>query len=727
MLNKQRKGGSTMFYKRLTLAFFAVCFSITAFLIQPAFANEGVVLGNTPRRIIFNYLKFLVEVGALEEFQFTSGILEDKAPDDGLISIKNNKVLNDILNEIDFEYTSEYWTREMIIGSVNEALQGKGYDLNGLGSQVVSFIQASPLLRTSIEEMEFFLEIDLDQRVSVSANLVYPVVNNIRYLGNTQAAWSVPEIEMSMMELLQMNQINSYISGVADGNIANGFSKAIDLAYSVEMKKYLGGDVDVNNPEHLSALLYFGQLQDTLIKLFPVELIKMGYGKILAQVEAIENDWFTRADKKGRIIDSKPDISDATVSKYISTRLDLATIFQAKLNEVDYYGRQLSITDSYEAGLINSWVDAVFDKMREKNYNPVSQSFTGSYTLAQATASIENFIDIAKDLKPAMEAVYGSLPITDKGRAGEHARNLVNIYSNLALTLQENGVATDKKDAVEKVSKLLPGVSNGAALLNKFKELYAAAGVSKSDSYFKTEQDGQMAYAGFLTVAVSMLDYDNYFGIGNESFEDIFGSDGELVKMINTGLEMGLVDKVKEYLGESGDLSMDEGYIAGIYTFWNQVLYAAVENLGEENGKDYVWQQLDARTELRQALQDVGIYEANNARTAGILGAFERGLDGSLSNLQSSLDEVINLINSQGIDRGNYQQKLSDGVLDNLSDPKFYLYPRSVDESNEWNWSDLYAGGGTASLDLTTDEIAVIGDSSPDFSTTSAPLAPFGF
>jgi len=387
---------------------------------------------------------------------------------------------------------------------------------------------------------------------------------------------------------------------------------------------------------------------------------------------------------------------------------------------VDYYGRQLSMTDSYEAGLINSWVDSVFDKIREKNYDPVNQSFTGSYTLAQATASIENFIDIAKDLKPAMEAVYGSLPITDKGHAGEHARNLVNIYSNLALTLQENGVVANKQDAVTKVSQLLPGVSNGVGLLDKFKELYAAAGVSKTDSYFKTDKDGQMAYAGFLTAAVSMLDYDNYFGIGSESFEDIFGSDGELVNMIDMGLEMGLVDKVKEYLGERGDLSIDEGYIAGIYTFWNQVLYAAVENLGQEDGKDYVWQQLDARTELRQALQDVGIYESNNARTVGILGAFERGLDGSLSNLQSSLDEVINLINSQGIDRGNYQQKLSDGILDNLSDPEFYLYPRSVDESNGWNWSNLYAGGGTASLDLTTDEVA-IGNPNPDFGMTSVP------
>jgi len=720
MLNKQRKGGLTMFHKRLTLAFFAVCFSITAFLIQPTFANEGVVLGNTPRRIIFNYLLFLKEVGFLEDFKFTSGLFTDKSPDDGLINIVGNKTLNDILNALDVEYTGEYWTREMIIGSVNEALQGAKYNLSGLGDQAVSFIQGLSDLRTSIEEVEFFLKIDLDQTIMVSANLVYPVVNNIRYLGNTQAAWSVPEIEMSMIEFLQMNQINSYISGVESGNIANGFSKAIDLADSVEMKKYLGGSIDANNPEHLSALLYFGQLQYTLTALPPAELVRMGYGKILAQVEAIEKDWFTRADKKGRIIDSKSDISDATISKYISTRLDLATIFKAKLNQVDYYGRQLSMTDSYEAGLINSWVDSVFDKIREKNYDPVNQSFTGSYTLAQATASIENFIDIAKDLKPAMEAVYGSLPITDKGHAGEHARNLVNIYSNLALTLQENGVVANKQDAVTKVSQLLPGVSNGVGLLDKFKELYAAAGVSKTDSYFKTDKDGQMAYAGFLTAAVSMLDYDNYFGIGSESFEDIFGSDGELVNMIDMGLEMGLVDKVKEYLGERGDLSIDEGYIAGIYTFWNQVLYAAVENLGQEDGKDYVWQQLDARTELRQALQDVGIYESNNARTVGILGAFERGLDGSLSNLQSSLDEVINLINSQGIDRGNYQQKLSDGILDNLSDPEFYLYPRSVDESNGWNWSNLYAGGGTASLDLTTDEVA-IGNPNPDFGMTSVP------
>jgi hypothetical protein len=469
-----------------------------------------------------------------------------------------------------------------------------------------------------------------------------------------------------------------------------------------------------------------------------------GYGNLVRQIEALLVQPLIRTDAKGIIVESE-DFPAGISDKYIQKYLQIATEVVEKLNTTKLYGRDLNIYEPYDAGIIASWVSAIFEKFREKRYDPVAQNFSlGSqdYTLEDAAQAMYRFIELAKDLKGRLEnAGYGKLPITDDTSDGAYARDLVNLYSNIALFLEENNL-TGGKNALDLVTQLVPNGEKGSDLARKLVEVYRRCGVEKDAGDFIKPRDERgsaldwMAYGGIITLGAQIYNYAKYFGLDKENldFDSIWGKDGAVMDMLQLGLDMGLPEKIKEYLGISSDmpLPIDQGYIAGIYTFWNQVLYAVANSVNDRDmAKRYVWAQLDARKKIREVLQDrdhhmyvlpqVGAIRSSHV---AMLTFLEKTLDPQWAGLNDSLSLIEDALYSladevfktgKNLDLKRLKDAIADGYFDSLPQPEARLYPKGISEAETWDWNQLLSGGPTA--DIIGDQFGFV---SPE-ETTSVP------
>ncbi|MCD6220448.1 hypothetical protein J7K43_08715 [Candidatus Calescamantes bacterium] len=689
--------------------------------------------GMGPKRIVYNYLSFLTKIGFLPSREAGSGIFSDRAPNDSLIYIEDED-LNRVLNSVSEKYIGEKYKVEEIIGDVNQALEEKRYNLRGVRELVDNYLgkeengayqgQVEGLYWAMVDFMDI-LGIDPEASVEVKMNLVYPIVSDYTYRHRTYASYSRPETEMKMGEFLKRTIIRSLIMGASPDDVTESLYSGIELSEFTPLKDYLGGEIDVSNPYHLQQLLYWGQVKYLLDNFTPQQLVANGYGNLVREIEALKATALIKTDPKGIIVASQ-NFPEKVADEYISTWLQIATELVPKLES--FYGKTLNIYDPYDAGIIGSWVSAVFEKFREKRYDPVSQDFSlGStdYTLDSAKKAIFRFVELAGDLKQKLvDAGYGELPITKDTSKGAWARDIVNLYSNIALFLEEENL-TAGKDSLELVAQLLPNGEKGSALANKLVELYKRCGVEKevTDFYKSFQKRGNphdwMAYGGFINLGTQIYRYANYFGLDkkNLDFDAIWGENGEVAKMIQLGLDMGLPEKIKDYLGISADrrLPIEEGYIAGIYTFWNQVLYAVANSVDDpELAKRYVWAQLDARKKIREELQNlehnISVVAPEGAVASdevALLTFLEKTLDPQWAGLEDSLKSILSSVQAkaqelaergESLDVDYLRKAIADGYFDNLPQPEFRLYPRGISEAKTWDWNKLLSGGPTADL-----------------------------
>lgn len=244
--------------------------------------------------------------------------------------------------------------------------------------------------------------------------------------------------------------------------------------------------------------------------------------------------------------------------------------------------------------MINSWVSAVFYKIREKNFNPITQEWGKVYELEDAKKDVLSAIKIGALLKDAIDDPnnFGvnedmKLDLISDDSWGIHSRNLLNTYAHIAQVLKDKGFVTSDEEAVNQVVRLLPGGELGKDLLESIKKLYKATGTWYDEDYFKTNRLGRDALANFTSLITEFTEYPNYYGLKEEvAKKDLAILKDKRVEMVDLGLDSGLVDLIKDYLGlgERENLDLSNGEFAGVYTFWNKVLFAAVNNLGKERG-----------------------------------------------------------------------------------------------------------------------------------------------
>jgi hypothetical protein len=609
----------------------------------------------------------------------------------------DDSTLNTILNNVDNWAKDEgIATWRVLIARINKELIDNGEKDNLLKFRE-NMKDMGLLMFDAIDLIaeEDWLGLDLDKEVEGVTDLVYPVVADTQYLDISSRG----KVKMPLRDFLESWVIQSHLTGLSDYIITAGLLKSVD--FKEEINKYFGSELDKTDPQQLFSLFYFGLIKAMLSgasypdldfevdAVTPRKLLATGYGYLVDELEAlqsaeeVEEPWLVRRDSFGHVIDqNQPEAN--IVDEYIKQKIALTGEIRDKLNGVNYYGEEVSLMDDFQAGLINSWVSAVFAKIREKNFNPVDQSWMKVYDLTKARQDVLGMIKYGSMLKEEINASFGKdLDLLDDESWGIHSRNLLNTYAHIAHKLKEKEFVDTEDEAVEQVKRLLPGRDLYNKILPAIQKL-----IPEDEDYFIGSNDkGRDALANFTSLIPDFLEFNKYYkiNIGEESLDSLIQ---KRIDMVDLGLNNGLKDLMKQYMGVSGeeyDLGY-EGWQAGAYTFWNKVLFAAVNNLGEADGVNYVKKQLEARIKLRKFLEtETDIFVGRNkVERLQILNTFEQWVSPLLSNLDESIEHIKEVIKEKDINKDNLMEKLIDpDVLAELGESQ-YIFPRHPEQAVEW-------------------------------------------
>ncbi|MDP8216620.1 MAG: hypothetical protein P9L98_04820 [Candidatus Kaelpia imicola] len=731
------------------------------------------IYGQSSRRMIYNYLATFYYINNSLLMNAHDGVYLEAglAPKDHEIEFLGSENYNNILNEIDDYFKDKgYFTWEQIVAKVNDKLPAS--EVQQFRDKILASDSFTPIrgaIDTMATDEEWGLGLDLDAEITFERKQVFPVVDDTDFLSwstvqaNNKSRALVDRVPdtATMREILEGYAIESFLKGINPNYIAEGMYQAAEIYNrgKLDVSKYFDSGFNKNNPEHLASLFYFG-LQRALITgntevglsgYGAKELIARGYASLVDDLEAFQTGALVSRDDFGRVVSQNP-IGETLIEDYIQSSISLAIEAREKLNDTEYYGEDLSLEDTYQAGLITSWVKEMFNRVREKSFNPIDQSWTKYYTLDDAKEDVLGFIGYANSLKDnlATSSNFGELDLISDNKFGEHSRRIVNSYADIALTLEDlllkeaieearlEGKDISKEDVQEEVrikvidivKSLMPSGDLGKKLLGSIAGLYG-----KNEAYFHNSIDSggdvkdRSALASFTTLIVEMLDYQNYYGLESTDINTLVD---ERIAMVDLGKRKNLDGLIKDYLGVT-KLDFSKGWVSGVYTFWNKVLYAAAENLvaenldkevAEEAAFNYVETQINARIKLRDALLDKKILRGQlDERRLPILQAFEQWIAVEESLALGSVDMILATIDSLDINKNNYKESLTQKeTQEAFGDPQ-NIFPRHPTQDEEWDWADIIdVSSYQAGIELPVDNGFAVQPISEPFAALEFPL-----
>ncbi len=713
---KKRKEGCKM--KRKGLIVVAVLILSVG---SVCYACEGVYQ-LAPRLISYYYLQALASAYGIN-FEGWDGKRTFSPPVDSETSITTPEVFSQIMEDVGRMFEGKIYSFERLIAEINAELYSKRDDVkkelgveiigeggtNEIRSRLETYLNKK--LGSKVDKLLATLGVDGNKPVEITRLGVYPVVsdpdlslatatitdrNNQSYVPHT--------INTTIRGLVMDWAIGSWLSGLKPAVISDildtinfllgenpvlGDGKKFSKSFKEAISYYLGEELDFNNPEHLMALLNIGEEIALGGVYTPWDLVKMGAEEIVDQAEAYFNqEFYTPPSKKGQ---KEPDTNIELAEKvyeFTGMKIYLTRRVLDLLNETNYYGRTLDLSDSYDAGLVASFVDRFYAVLREENYNPASEQWSPKpMSVEDALGLIEAYINVAHDIKPYLEEVYGSIPLLAKGWEAEQKRRTLSQWAEVGYRFVKYGGMT-YDEAVNAVRKLLPKKgeksNNIIDLIGKryeeFNEKTAdrvrAEYSQPIEEWYKDELVDE--YNGMVSSLYDVvMKWSPMFGLPDKV--DVGKAIEVIDDMLTVANEAGLPQLVKnDYLGIKGIYDLKKGAHSGKYMFWAQMLYSLYKKAGNlQKARDYVYLQLKARQLVREKAKifKIGI----NPRQWDGFGALENLLEGDLSNLNEVVDAASRLQ-----DPYNFSD-LGD-IVEEFAEPTVHLWPVTPEEAKKFEF-----------------------------------------
>lgn len=708
---------------------------------------EGVALG--PRITSVIYLRAIadaygiVQVSSLGEQNFGS-------PIESLAFFDTPKIFGQIVDEVERELRGRIYNFERIIAEVNYLLDKHKDEIKKQTGVEIKVDEIRPKLEAKLSSRGVYkyvnqfldaLGVSPDDKVGEYTRLgVYPVLQDPRWSGagdlnrgsmvyedktisgNTVKGvitdWMIA-MELSGLRIDDIKRVmkKGFARYASDDKEKIKFKdlEGNEITWSIKdaVNHYLGEEFNPRNPEHLRAFmnlcseLYLGQ------NYVPQDLVIKGLGYLVDNAEAYYmKEFFTTGrefnKEKGRweTVLLKGGNGDKIGNEYYSywgQRIYLMREVLGLLNKTHYYGRDLSLTDPTDAGLVSSFVDRYYAMIRDLCYNPLGQSWNVSEEKAkegirkEALTRLTDYIKIGPELIPVISKAYDiRVDLTARNYEGEYSRRKLSEWSEIAYMLKTYGnMSTDK--AVSTVSSIMPvkgkegeGIGNQRdKILGLIRQYYNTFGWGDMTGFLdkdpKTwEVEDSKLYTGMIYTVCNVLKWKDMFNEGsNFDFDDAVS---EVKKMFEISQQAGLPEMVLDYLGADDyhQLPLNDGRYSGKIMFWQQVLYAYYKKTGDlEKAKEYVSYQLKARELIRRELEKGAVRDIlGSYQTLTAFEAFENKLEADLSNLQQVLQQA-----------GEVKDKISWRDVPNLAaelaTPETLLWPVLTSDASEFKFPEI--------------------------------------
>ncbi len=672
--------------------FFLAVLAVLVINVSSSFASS--FRSGTPAQLVFYLLKAFDRYQGLDDARafLHDPIGKATSPSDTFISFREGSNAAQIFYEVTEDFRGQNYTFERVANRLWEELEERDYDVAGF--QAYIWEEARGLMEEGYELQNLInLGVDLNEEVLYETRAVFPIYGDSPdYLDNARA-----DRERSMADVIHGWAIEQYLKGGQWSDPVHTIEDAAD--YMVPgLSSYLGG-FDASDPDHVISLFYYANLGQLIESESPQNLVRYGYGSLLGMIEAYKNEVLFKTDAKGNVTrGSSGTIEGIDSSEFIGLLLSAKTEILEALNNEKYYGAGKTLNpaeSSYDDGVVSGWLEQIFAKLREENYDSQTKEFRTNPRISfeQAQNYVVDSITYGKEVAIILrDAGFGDLPLYPRDKTFKEeakvvqARDLVAKWTDLALRLKDKEVIS----SIDEIKTFMPDSATGGELLGKLVELFDKAGVrsasgKKRDAdYFKTDPEGMAAYAGFVGMAVDFVTYPEYYGLNINSAEEAADA---LIKMVDLGLDNGLPSMLMDTL-DIERLEIGEGYMAGEYFFWNQVFYAAKNNVGFDKALGFVEAHLDERGKIREELQGKMIagsmYIEQNIQ---ILNAFASALPIAQSELLGS--GVLNYIKDE-VSLLNFYDILGQGAIrERFPESEIGFKPKSPDEDSEWKWSNI--------------------------------------
>ena len=680
-----------------------------------SYAYIGGIYPSGPRLVTYCYLQALAAAYNLN-FEGHLGKRTFSPPVDSETSITTPEVFSQILEEVANMFEGRIYSFERLIVEINAELYNKRRDIkeelgleiigeggaNEIRSRLEAYVEER--LGSRIDELLATLGVDGSQPVEITRLGVYPVVSvpDLCLATNpdrNNQSYKVHTINTTIRGVVMDWVIGSWLSGFDPAVISNildtinflleenpvlGDGERFSKSFKEAISYYSGEELDFNNPEHLMALLNIG-MEIALGGIYtPWDLVRMGAEEIVDQAEAYFNqEFYTPPSIKGQ---ETPDTNIELAEKvyeFSGMKIYLTRRVLELLNETNYYGRELDLNNSYDAGLVDSFVSRFYAVLREENYNPASRQWDPTpMSIDEALGLIEFYISVAQKIKPHLEEAYGRIPLLETGYQAEEQRRILSQWAEIGYRFVRYG-GMSAEEAVNAARQLLPKRGD------KWEEIVDL--IAKRYEGFEEQTADQVRADYSQPVEQWYKDklVDEYNGMVSSLYEvamkwsPMFGLQGEVdvenaIEVIDDMLivanEAGLPRLVKnDYLGISGMYDLKKGERSGKYMFWAQVLYSMYKKTGDlQKARDYVYLQLKARQLVREKARifKMGI----NPRQWDGFSALENLLEGDLSNLNEVVDAASRLRDPIKFSDLPY-------IVEEFTEPQVHLWPVTPEEA----------------------------------------------
>jgi hypothetical protein len=463
-------------------------------------------------------------------------------------------------------------------------------------------------------------------------------------------------------------------------------ARAVELEKDKEIQQYIGVDKKPWDVKTISSLAYLAGLSVLLESFEPWQL--KGQGNI-----AYYDQWKAYAAATGK--------SGAIEFVKELTRLNLAleTLVEAYLG-----GVKIDLADPYQAGLVTTWSQRVFQLLHAMNYNPATERYERKIDFSTARLAVEGMLKagpgpdgIRKALEDAWRIRILS-PMDDRQREPlDKWAGLIQSYvagglsveyakANVLSIIKEGKVGGELKDG-----KLTGGIDLRTEVGRLYTTLYGG-------TFDPASAAGNAIYFGWATNIASVLHQYNLFG---NKEKDLAQAATSTIAVMNNVIAENkrLFNMVNDYLLRGlANLRFEEGWMAGVGTYWGMIFTALKNKKGPAEAYRAVAEELSIRKEIWDAVRDKagmvdfqGIVDSMFQEKGGywlsVMNSFERLLDYSKGKTSRDQSKATILENIKGLRYdAEHAQKFTNvsRVLTNIN-PGGKL-PMSLDE--------YLAGGG---------------------------------
>lgn len=678
-----------------------------------------------PKLLTYYYLYAIKVAYGIDSFRGYHGGRKFYPPSDARTRITTPEVFKEILNEVANTFSGKIWSFERVIAEVNAELYNKrdeikdqiGFEIIGEGEKNEIRAKLEKCLESHLgSEIDALLQklgVDGDKQVSMERLGVYPVVSDPALCLATGDRFNEPyethTINTTIRGLVMDWVIENWLAGLdpaitsnildtinylLDENPDLGDGKTFSKPFRDAIAYYLGKDkLHPDNPEDLMALLNIGREISLGGVYTPWDLVTiMGLEKLVDQVEAYFNqEFYTPPIEKDQDEPAANKEIAEKIFEFTGMKIYITRRILNLLNETNYFGRQLSLNNPYDAGIVGSFVDRFYGVLREANYNPTPNlppdqrwKKKGKMTIEDALGLVEAYIKIAKDIKPYLEKVYGRIPLLERGYQAEKQRGILAQWTEAGYRFVKYG-GMSPEEAVEAIRQLLPGGDKSSRIIDLIAKMWVGFGdkteqqvrgaYSKSADEWLEEEVNQ--YNGMVSTLYDVpMKYSKMFGLADNV--DLKTAIDAVDEMLTVANEAKLPQLVKEYLGVEGWYNLGRGERSGKYMFWAQVLYSLYKQTGDlQKATDYVYLQLKARQLVREKSR---IEPAKSLDRWNGFNAIENVLEGDLSNLRNVADTVSRIKDPVGLsDLGRLLEPFS-------SETKTRLWPATPDEADSFSF-----------------------------------------